>query len=147
MSDDYCEVDFDGACDDAEPVEFYDEKDVQGRKPYPCSECGTVIPKGETHKRKSYRFEGRFGCDRICQPCQEIAGEFSFTYIGGLLWESFDHEWDNGARLQGCLNRLESARAKALMRDQWQKWQDKRARQRQVALEKRQAAGAEDWKP
>ena len=141
MSQDYCEVDFGDASDDADPVQFYDERIVRACKPYPCGECGGAISKGEAHRRMSYRFEGRFWCDRMCVSCQEIAGEFGFHLVGGMLWETFWGEWDNGAHLQGCLNRLQTARAKTLMREQWQKWQDKRAQQRQEAIKRRAVSG------
>lgn len=140
MSDEgHCEVDFGDASDDAEPVEFYDEKMVTGRKVHQCSECDRTIAVGEPHQRKSYKFEGEFHCDRICDGCREVAGEFDLRYVGGLLWESFWCEWDEGANLQGCLNRLTSVRAKTTMRDQWQRWQDKRAEQRKAYAERRRA--------
>lgn len=145
MSDEsHCEVDFDDASDDADPVQFYDEKIVRGRKAHTCTECGADIAIGEEHQRKSYRFEGTFHCDRICAACQEAAGEFSFRMVGGMLWESFWNEWDNGANLQGCLNRLASVRAKTTMRDQWQRWQEKRAEQRKAYAERLRARSGTD---
>ena len=64
-----------------------------------------------------------------------------------MLWESFRGEWDNGANLQSCLNRLESAKAKAHMRDQWLKWQDICAERTRAAIERRkQRASGGDGK-
>lgn len=137
MSDDYCEVDFSDTSADSEPVEFYDEKIARARKAHVCTECGAPIAAGDEYQRRSYRFEKEFSVDHVCLVCREIAGEFEHRLIGSLLWENFRVEWDNGARLQGCLNRLTSVAAKELMRAQWLKWQELRERQRREAAERR----------
>lgn len=126
MSESYCEVNFGEACDDADPVEFCESRLVKARKPHTCSECGGQIQPGETYKVFAYKFEGEFGSDKMCDPCRESAGEFEYHIVGGSLWLMFEEEWDNGANLQGCLNRLETARAKDHMRQQWAKWQAKK---------------------
>lgn len=125
MSDGHCEVDFTDYSDEADPVEFHQSTIVKrSRKAHRCDECGGEIAVGESYLRTAYVFEGKFDVDRVCDPCREAAGEFGWHIIGGSLWEMFREEWDNGANLQGCLNRLESARAKEHMRRQWAKWQD-----------------------
>jgi hypothetical protein len=128
-----CEVDFGDYSDDADPVEMYDATFVVGRKAHTCTECGDAIPKGIRHQRISYRFDGRFWTDRRCPPCQETAGEFNHCIIGGMLWQAFQEEWENGAHLQACLNRLTTADAKAHMQRQWTTWHERkleRARKR-----------------
>lgn len=139
-----CDVDFADAGDDADPVQFYDWKMVRARKPHICTECGGAISVGEEHKRISYRFDGKFHTDRLCPPCHEAAGEFEHSLVGGMLWESFAEAWDNGAHVQACINRLETARAKEHMRQQWLTWQARRAeeRQRWLAFKAAKAAGA-----
>lgn len=132
-----CEVSFGDASDDADPVEFYDERIVTARKAHICDECGGPIAKGERYERKSYRVEGEFCTDHICDACHEVAGEFEHCLVGGMLWQQFEAEWDEGAHLQPCLNRLTSVRAKTTMRDQWMKWHDKRVAQRQRAIQRR----------
>lgn len=144
MSDGYCEVDFSDASDDAEPVQFYDSAIVKARKPHICTECGGAIQVGEEHRRISYKFEGAFSVDRMCEPCSETAGEFDFHIVCGLLWESFYNEWDQGAHVQACINRLTTARAKEHMRQQWLKWQEKRNQQRLAAIARRQARPTSD---
>lgn len=139
MSEGYCDVNFSDASDDADPLEFCDSRVVKARKEHKCSECGGTIAAGETYRSVAYKFEGEFGSDKVCDPCREAAGEFEYHIVGGSLWMMFAEEWDQGAHIQACINRLESARAKEHMRQQWIKWQDKRARDRQAAIARRQA--------
>lgn len=142
MSDGYCEVDFSDA--DADPVEFCKRKTVTARKAHICSECGGPIAAGEHYQRVASVFEGEFGVDKICAPCQETAGEFGCHIVGGVLWEMLYEEWDQGAHVQACINRLESARAKEHMRQQWVKWQERRRLERQARRERLKALGAVD---
>lgn len=137
MSDGYCEVDFEDVSDDADPVEFVDRRTVKARKPHKCSECGNEIAVGEQHQVAAYKFEGEFHCERTCQPCREAAGEFGYHLLGGDLWGMFREEWDNGAHVQACINRLETARAKEHMRQQFLKSEQRRAEQRQRLREQR----------
>lgn len=122
----YCEVDFSDTSDDVDQVEFFNEKRVMGRKAHTCIECGQPIAVGESHISRSYRFEGAFHSERVCDPCRETAAEFDFHICGGSLWFFMGKEWDNGANVQGCLNRLTTAHAKARMLSEWTKWNDKR---------------------
>lgn len=142
MSEGFCEVDFSDASDDAEQVQFFDEKTVKARKVHKCSECDGPIAVGEAHRRVAYKFEGDFRTERQCAPCREAAGEFGLSILGGILWETFHAEWDEGKHLQPCLNRLASVRAKEHMRQQWVKWHDLRARQRQAAIERRKPSNS-----
>jgi hypothetical protein len=138
----HCEVDFSEYSDDGEPVQFYDERMVVGRKDYECIECKSPITKGTRHLVKSYRFEGSFNTERICAMCHEVAAEFKYGIAGGYLWESMADEWDNGARVQACINRLTTSNAKAHLHQQWQNWFDRRAerqRQRLAAAAERKA--------
>jgi hypothetical protein len=130
MSDGYCEVSLEGYGEDSDPVQFYDSKLVTGRKAYACIECRGPIASGEQHRRISYRYEGKFSVDRICPPCAEASAEFEHRLIGGSLWEMFGEEWDNGARVQSCMERLTTARAKAKMQEQYNIFVQRRADQR-----------------
>lgn len=131
MSEGHCEVDFTDYSDNADPVEFHHSTIVKhARKAHVCDECGGPIAIGESYRKIAYVFEGKFDVDRVCDPCREAGGEFGWNIMGGALWQMFEEEWDNGANLQGCLNRLETARAKEHMRQQWAKWQEKRMRRR-----------------
>lgn len=130
MSDGYCEVDFTDTCDEADPVEFVNRREVVARKPHRCSDCGGEIAAGERHLVAAYKFEGEFACERQCDPCREAAGEFGYHLLGGDLWAMFAEEWDNGAHIQACLNRLTTARAKEHMRQRYLRYQEQRAEQR-----------------
>lgn len=144
MSDGYCEVDFGDVSDDADPVEFWNPQTVTARKDHVCDECRGPIAKGEQYRRTSYKWEGKFDMERMCALCLEAATEFDFRLVGGSLWEMFAEEWDNGARVQSCIARLSSAKAKEHMRQQWLKWQERRHAQRQrlIDLRKQREAGS-----
>lgn len=142
MSKAYCEVDLESQCDEADPVEFVNRRSVVGRKAHQCCECRNEIPAGERHEVAAYKFEGEFACDRTCAACKEAAGEFGYHLLGGSLWSMFEEEWDQGANVQGCINRLTTAKAKEHMRQQWAKWQERIADRRRRAIEARKAASS-----
>jgi len=144
MSDGYCDVSFGDACDDADPCEFIDSRIVKARKSHICSECGGTIAAGETYKVFAYKFEGEFGSDKVCDPCREAAREFDYHIVGGSFWQMMHEEWHQGAHIQACINRLESARAKEHMRQQWIKWHDRRMVQRQQRSALRKSVDAVD---
>ncbi len=145
MSEGFCEVDFGDASDDADRVEFVDTTTVKrSRKAHKCDECKGEIPKGATYQRSAYRFEGDFECERRCMSCVEAAGEFNYTILGGGLWQYFEEEWDRGAHITACIQRLTTAQAKEHMRQQWLKWQERRNQQRLQALARRKNVDAVD---
>lgn len=125
-----CDVNFSDQSDDADPVEFFDERFVVGRKDHACVECREAIPIGTRHLRKSYRFEGAFHVDRVCDACRETAAEFKLRIIGGELWQSMREAWSEGARVTACMNRLTTTAAKAKMQAQYNAWQDRLRRTR-----------------
>jgi hypothetical protein len=139
-----CEVDFSDYSDDADPVEFWNRREVTARKPHRCTECKCEIAIGERHEVVAYKFEGEFKSDRVCLPCREAATEFEYHIMGGDLWGMLCEEWDRGAHLQACINRLSTARAKEHMRQQWLKWQEREAERARRVREMRQARAAVD---
>lgn len=118
----YCDVDFSDATDDAEQVEFFNTTKPTARKPYLCFECKEYIPKGDRYQRTAYKFEGKMSLERLCLSCAEAKAEFDYNIFGGAFWEHMAEEWDNGANVQGCIARLTTARARALMLRMWQAW-------------------------
>ena len=123
MSESFCEVSL-GDSDDGEACEFYAERIVTARKDHRCAECQEPIRVGDQHHVTSGKYDGEFFSDRFCEACWEIAAEFSEdgSRMFGVVWSTFRDEWARGANLQGCLNRLSSVAAKALMTRQWRKW-------------------------
>jgi hypothetical protein len=121
VSDSFCEVslgDYDG-----EQAEFYQDRIVKARKQHVCLECNEPIEKGTVHQTVVGKWDGEFHTNRFCLPCWEIMGEFSENgRTFGVTWDTFYNEWENGATLQGCLNRLSSVAAKVHMTRQWRKW-------------------------
>jgi hypothetical protein len=116
----------DGACDfsvgdyDGEPAEVYHESVVTARTPQRCGECGDTIRPGDRYDRSSGKWDGKWSVWRSCLACAEIANEFTDGgRMFGTLWEEMAGNWDEGAPLQPCLNRVSTVRAKVKMRDQW----------------------------
>jgi hypothetical protein len=123
VSQDYCDVDLGQYSEDSDPVTCLIERDVSAaRKATKCTECGESIPVGAPYHRISYRFEGAFHRERLCAACLEVKREFGHQMLGGFLWEFMGEEWDNGANVQGCINRLATVAAKMLMHRQWLEW-------------------------
>ncbi len=122
MAETYCDVSFEEESDDADPVEFYSTTTPKARKPHICDECREPIAKGDTYQRTVYKFEGALGVDRLCASCAESKAEFEYHIYGGDFWGHMREEWDRGANVQGCINRLTTKAAKELMHRQWMKW-------------------------
>lgn len=122
MSENFCNVslgDYDG-----DAAQFYNEKLVTARKAHVCYECQEPIAKGQQHERVTGKWDGDIRTYRFCAGCWEILHEFSEdgAMCFGVTWDTFRDEWNAGATLQGCLNRLTSIDAKQLMARQWRKF-------------------------
>ncbi len=101
----------------------YDEAVVKARKPHKCYECRRLIEKGERYERASGLWEGSWETYHFCLQCSEISREFTTgAREFGNLWYELQENWDEGAHLQACLNRLSTATAKEHMRQRWMKW-------------------------
>jgi hypothetical protein len=122
MSQTFCDVDFSDESADADPVEFHDTTTPTARKDYVCDECREPICKGDKYQKTAFKFEGKLGVDRLCASCAEAKAEFEYHMYGGDFWAHMREQWDNGANVQGCINRLTTMRAKDLMHRQWLKW-------------------------
>ena len=118
MSEHYCDVslgEYDG-----NDAQLWRQREVVGRKLHRCYECGEDILVGVRHEVINGKWDGRFRLYRFCLACSEVQREFSESgRIFGNTWEVFKDEWNNGATLQGCLNRLTTSAAKALMTRQY----------------------------
>lgn len=123
MSGGTCDVslgDFDG---DAASV--FNSHVLKARKAHRCYECGEIIRTGDRYERVSGKWDGKWDTYRFCLPCSEIGLEFSDggrTF--GYLWEGMRENWDEGAHITACLNRLGSAAAKQRLHAQWLDWKE-----------------------
>lgn len=124
MSDGFCAVDFSGAGDDSESVDFHVSKIVRAKKAHTCDSCHGPIAIGEQYQCSTFKFDGTFAMERCCDGCREASVEFGYNILGGDLWCEFREAWANGAHITACLNRLTTAKAKANMREQWLKWKN-----------------------
>lgn len=119
-----------GMCDfvidsdyDGDEASFFSEKWVTARKPHLCAECKLPIAKGEKYRRVAGKWEGDLDTFHFCASCEDIAHEFmDGARCFGILWDEMQSNWEAGAPLQACLNRLESAAAKAHMVTMWKRW-------------------------
>lgn len=120
MSDGFCDVQIDADCD--EQASVWVVKPRIAAKPHRCTDCRGPIAKGERHILINCLAGGMWDHMRICLPCEEIAREFMTTRVVGILWDEFDHQWEEGATVQGCMNRVQSPAAKQKLLEQWQRW-------------------------
>jgi len=121
MSEAYCDVSLEEY--DGDSATFYDEQHVKARKPHVCYECHEDITAGAHYHRVVGKWDDEVRTYKFCEACWEVMGEFSSdgTRTFGITWDTFDSEWNDGATLQGCLNRLTSVAAKELMTRKYRK--------------------------
>lgn len=123
MSEGTCKVslgDFDG-----DPASVFHSHVLTARKTHKCYECGSAIVAGDRHERVSGKWDGEWSTYRFCLPCSEIGFEFAEggrTF--GFLWEGMEQNWDEGAHITACMNRLTTAAAKKRLHDQWLTWKE-----------------------
>jgi hypothetical protein len=110
---------------DGDMPAFFDQRTVRARKRHICNECMQPIEAGTSYRRVVGKWEGEIDTFRFCGPCVEIADEFTTgARLFGGLWDDIELNWDEGAHLQACLNRLTTVAAKEHMRQQWLKWKE-----------------------
>lgn len=117
-----CNVDFHNLSDDADPCDFWRVTTPRARKEHQCTECREPIAIGALYRRVSWKFEGQVGTDKVCEPCWESMQEFDYHIFGGDFWSHMREEWEQGANIQGCINRLVTVDAKIHMHRQWMCW-------------------------
>lgn len=122
MNDTYCDVSFGEISEDVDQVAFCSTTDPVARKEHLCTECKDAILPGERYRRTAFKHEGTVATDRLCARCAEILPEFEWHILGGDFWRHMEEQWDQGANVQGCINRLTTAAAKAHMLRRWQRW-------------------------
>jgi hypothetical protein len=120
-----------GTCDvslghfDGDQASIFHSHKPKARKQHKCYECGEMIQVGEIYERVSGKWYDEWDTYRFCLPCSEIGCEFSDggrTF--GYLWEGMGENWDEGAHITACLNRLTTTAAKKRLHDQWLKWKE-----------------------
>lgn len=109
--------------------ENYGESAIPSDGTVTCGECNQIIPAG----MRVIHCTGDNGQDDndadfeaysedVCAACHILLAEF---FDGGwtftTLWDRMFEEWDDGAPLQPCLNRVHSVAAKAKLRLMWLK--------------------------
>jgi hypothetical protein len=121
-----------GVCLGGEPdcsVEFYEGRTVKARKSHKCYECGELIAMGTRYFKESGKWDGEFGSFETCLICAEIRTAFTCDGVicFGELWnEITDYLFPN--MTTGCLEKLQTAEAKAFLVARWNKWKFKAKR-------------------
>jgi hypothetical protein len=107
---------------DGDAPKVFNSGIVTARKAHHCFECKAAIPPGGEYERVTGLWEGGWETYRFCLACSEISREFSDNGRSfGMLWDGMRENWQEGANLQGCLNRLSTVAAKTKLRDEWLK--------------------------
>lgn len=120
MTDSLCDFTL-GECDD--PAEVFRDHILKARVEHTCEECQAVIAVGARYERISMRYNEHWHTYRTCLLCREISSEFhDGGRVVGVLWDGMIENWEEGAHLQACLNRLSTAKAKHHLRDKWMAW-------------------------
>jgi hypothetical protein len=117
MSEGTCDVSIGGY--DGDPAEVFHASIVtaQGSQ---CDSGEHIAPK-QQYERISGKWDGSWSV-WFCPRAERSALNFPDGRTFGMLWEDLEANWDEGAHLQACLNRLTTVAAKERMRHQWMKW-------------------------
>ena len=117
-----CSFTINGGYDD-DLAEDYEEQRMAAPSPVKCDECGDAIVLGQSCIRATGVYRGKSETYWFCAPCMEIVNEFvDGARVFGALEEEFCQNWDAGAPLQACLNRVSSVAAKTKLRRWWLHW-------------------------
>lgn len=97
----------------------------RARKDFRCEECRRLIPKGTQYQKYSGKFEGDLFSTKTCLQCVEISAAYRCDHgamVIGELWTDIrDQMFPNGFTT-GCLEKLTTAAAKALILERWREW-------------------------
>lgn len=109
-------------------TEFFNQKEVVGRKEHECSECNQNIRIGERHQVVNMKCDGEFGSYRTCLVCAEIRKAFCCEgeMYGGVFWsEMNDYGFPAVAQSEGdCLSKLTTPEAKRYFAKRFREWQE-----------------------
>lgn len=110
--------DFDGM------IENLDMHLIRARKPHKCYECRRDIQAGSECERGSGLWEGKFDAWHTCMDCYHI--RVGLTCDGpsalGVLWEDIYEAFAYSPFTSACLDKVETASAKAYLQERWMKW-------------------------
>lgn len=103
-------------------VDMWEQSICKTRKAHKCCECKRDIPKGSRCERTSGKWEGKFSTDHTCLDCMNIRQAFECGGVVciGTLWEDLGNVFSDVNT--GCIQRIETASAKAYFVQRWQRW-------------------------
>lgn len=109
--------DFDGY------IQMFEQDVVKVRKDHQCTECRRIIPRGSICQRTSGKWEGKWLAEHTCMDCVNIGEGLSCGEPRslGTLWEDVC-EAVFPVMTTGCLQKIETASAKAYLLERWRAW-------------------------
>lgn len=118
-----------GVCISGESIDGYLEmytcEFVKARRDHRCVECRRLIPVRSDYQRISFLWEGKFETHHSCCDCAEIRSAFDCSEQDEAI--QFGELWLNMTTAfpqltTGCLQKLDSASAKAYLLERWRIW-------------------------
>jgi len=105
-------------------IELFEQKIVKCRKEHRCEECRRVIAKGNKCERTSGLWEGSFMASHTCLDCMYIRNGLACDGQPalGMLWEEIENADVYRNLTTGCLQKIETASAKAYLLERWRAW-------------------------
>lgn len=115
-----------GVCIGYEPdasSEFYNSRICRAKKSHKCGECRREIISGQEYEYASGKFDNDFFTFKTCADCTSIRDAFncSQSVMHGELWQEMG-DYGFQQMTTGCLNKVETASAKAYLVERWRKW-------------------------
>lgn len=106
-------------------VQMYNCEFVKARKEHRCVECERIIVRRTDYQRITFLWEGAFETHHTCSDCAEIREAFDCSESDeaiqfGELWGSMREAFPQ--MTTGCLQKLETASAKAYLMECWRDW-------------------------
>lgn len=107
---------------EGEPARVFHSEWRTARKPHRCFECRETIPSGAQYEHVSGLWD-KWESYKFCTPCSEISKEFSDGGRSfGMVWEGMEENWEEGAHIIACINRLTSVASKRKLHERWLQW-------------------------
>lgn len=116
--------DFDGM------IENLDMHLIRSRKMHKCYECRRDIQPGSECERGSGLWEGKFDAWHTCMDCYHIREGLNCDGPAslGTMWDDIHDAFSYSSFTTACLDKVQTASAKAYLVERWQAWKGLRSR-------------------
>lgn len=106
-------------------IEHFNQREIVARKDHKCIECRRPIARGSRCELTTGRWEGAWLADHTCLDCKNIRDGLSCGENPpalGCLWEEIGDADVFSQLTTGCLDKIETASAKAYLLQRWRAW-------------------------